>query len=437
MIVEPNIEGSARARAATTPSLTDEPTSDDVVHVEETQRVIDAHRRLSATLAHGGGLEGLVETVDVLLGRHAALWNGRGALLASTLELNSLVHPDVVPIAGDPTRAAFFRSGDLLCCSTDMGAGQVATVGVVDPDGTCDPVGRLVVEQACLLAAVELSHMKDLAATELKLWGELAQELLYEPDRHRVRAHARAFQYEIDRPHRVVLIEEDDTDVDQLVERVRRALRHLCADGIVSVHGQRVVLLAAGDLEWTGLERSLNADTAASVRIATSSVRPAAEPLEGALQEAETAARLRRTIGGGAVVHFDGLGIYRLFAGNDDASELDAYVRHWLGPIIDYDAAHRSDLVGTLSEYLESGGSLERASNALFVHRSTLKYRLRRIAEVLGRDLADPDLRFNLQLAIRIFATIRAMRPIERPEPEVRLRAASLAWSGTPLEWPA
>jgi sugar diacid utilization regulator len=412
-------------------------TSDEVVHVEDTQRVIDAHRRLSATLAQGQGLNGLIETLDALLGRRAALWNGRGALLASTLDLESLSHPGVTPIAGDSARATFFRSGPLLCCTTEMGAAQVATIGIVDPEDTSDGLERLIVEQACLLAAVELSHLKDIAVTELRLWGELAQELLYEPDRRRVRAHARAFQYEMDRPHRVILIEDDDTAVEQLAERVRRVLRHLDADGIVSVHQSRVVLLAAGELDTTSLERVLNLESSSEIRIAASSVRPSADGLEEALHEAETAARLRQILGGAAVVQFDHLGIYRLFAGNNDAQELEKYVRHWLGPILDYDAAHGSELLGTLSEYLERGGSLERAANALFVHRSTLKYRLRRIAELLGRDLADPDLRFNLQLSIRIFATMCALRPLEYRGPERRRHDLFDRDLRAPLEWQA
>jgi DNA-binding PucR family transcriptional regulator len=85
------------------------------------------------------------------------------------------------------------------------------------------------------------------------------------------------------------------------------------------------------------------------------------------------------------------------------------YVRDWLGPLIDYDARKDSELVVTLSGYLECGGSYDGAAKALSVHRSTLRYRLERIREVLGHDLGDPDTRFNLQLATRAWATLQAM----------------------------
>jgi DNA-binding PucR family transcriptional regulator len=44
------------------------------------------------------------------------------------------------------------------------------------------------------------------------------------------------------------------------------------------------------------------------------------------------------------------------------------------------------------------------------VHRSTLKYRLRRIREVSGHDLGVPDNQFNLQVATRAWRTLEALR---------------------------
>jgi DNA-binding PucR family transcriptional regulator len=44
------------------------------------------------------------------------------------------------------------------------------------------------------------------------------------------------------------------------------------------------------------------------------------------------------------------------------------------------------------------------------VHRSTLKYRLRRIHEVSGHDLGLPDVQFNLHVATRAWRTLRVLR---------------------------
>ncbi len=83
----------------------------------------------------------------------------------------------------------------------------------------------------------------------------------------------------------------------------------------------------------------------------------------------------------------------------------------WLGPLIDYDAEHGTQLVLTLSEYLDCGGNYDASARALSVHRSTLKYRLRRIREVSGHDLGRPDIQFNLQVATRAWRTLEALRP--------------------------
>jgi DNA-binding PucR family transcriptional regulator len=49
------------------------------------------------------------------------------------------------------------------------------------------------------------------------------------------------------------------------------------------------------------------------------------------------------------------------------------------------------------------------------VHRSTLKYRLQRIREISGHDLADPGTGFNLQLATRAWQTLQTLRGVGPP----------------------
>ena len=59
---------------------------------------------------------------------------------------------------------------------------------------------------------------------------------------------------------------------------------------------------------------------------------------------------------------------------------------------------------------IQHGGGYEATSQALSVHRSTLKYRLQRIRELTGLDLGDPETRFNLELATRAWVTLQALR---------------------------
>ncbi|WP_239152713.1 PucR family transcriptional regulator [Virgisporangium aliadipatigenens] len=67
-----------------------------------------------------------------------------------------------------------------------------------------------------------------------------------------------------------------------------------------------------------------------------------------------------------------------------------------------YDAKHHACLVDTLRAWLDAFGDVIAASAALYVHPNTFRYRLRRLAEVGGIDLTDPEARFAAMLQLRI-----------------------------------
>jgi len=95
---------------------------------------------------------------------------------------------------------------------------------------------------------------------------------------------------------------------------------------------------------------------------------------------------------------YDDLGIYALLYEKRDRDQLADFAERWLGPLL----AH-AELTQTLRVLLETGGP-SAAATALYVHISTLKYRLRKIESILGRDLSDPEVCFNLRLAFKILA---------------------------------
>ncbi|MFC9677784.1 PucR family transcriptional regulator [Streptomyces sp. NPDC056949] len=75
------------------------------------------------------------------------------------------------------------------------------------------------------------------------------------------------------------------------------------------------------------------------------------------------------------------------------------------GPVarlLDYDARHQSQLVHTLSCWLDAFGDVAAASAAAYVHPNTFRYRLRRVAEVGEINLDDPGERFAAMLQLRL-----------------------------------
>jgi hypothetical protein len=75
-----------------------------------------------------------------------------------------------------------------------------------------------------------------------------------------------------------------------------------------------------------------------------------------------------------------------------------------------YDTEHGTNLIETLRAWLDAFGDVAAASTAMFVHANTFRYRLRRLTEVSGIDLGDPEQRFAAMLQLR------AVYPAERQQ---------------------
>jgi DNA-binding PucR family transcriptional regulator len=124
-----------------------------------------------------------------------------------------------------------------------------------------------------------------------------------------------------------------------------------------------------------------------------------------AARAADIAASMSPTATGS--LHFARLGALRLIFHLADNPELRAFQRDVLGPLESSDSVRRSEFVRTLDAFLRAGGNHMRAARDLNVHRNTLIYRLERIQELLGgADLEDPEMRLNLQLALKIRAAL-------------------------------
>jgi DNA-binding PucR family transcriptional regulator len=106
-------------------------------------------------------------------------------------------------------------------------------------------------------------------------------------------------------------------------------------------------------------------------------------------------------------------------------------MREMLGPLIEYDRKRNADMVNTLARYLESGCNYDLTAEALHIHRSTFKYRLQRIRELVGHDLTSGEVRFQLQFATKIWQTLQVLAPPAPPVPNAlgSLGAAELEFA--------
>jgi sugar diacid utilization regulator len=131
--------------------------------------------------------------------------------------------------------------------------------------------------------------------------------------------------------------------------------------------------------------------------------------LAGALHEAESARRLAAMRAGtGAapltvsVVTSDEVASHELLLASVPGSVLRSFRERLLGPLQAYDERHRAELLPTLRQFLACSGSWNACAASMYVHVNTVRYRIRRIEELTGRDLSCLDDQVDFFLALRI-----------------------------------
>ncbi len=106
-------------------------------------------------------------------------------------------------------------------------------------------------------------------------------------------------------------------------------------------------------------------------------------------------------------------GVYRLLfrALISDPEEVRSFYRDTVEPLVRYDNQYRSDLLGTLEEYLASDCNMNATARAIFAHRHTVAYRLERVKELSGLDPQISEDRERLGLGIKAYRILAPALP--------------------------
>jgi DNA-binding PucR family transcriptional regulator len=208
-------------------------------------------------------------------------------------------------------------------------------------------------------------------------------------------------------------------DADHIVEHVRDALHRQRKPFLLTRRQGALVILAHQGVDIGRLYEDLSSMLGRPTGLVAMG-EPAVTPRQvpRAYEQARRALAARQASGEprGSIAYSD-LGVDRILAVEGNAGEVERLITQWLDELIKYDQAHGADLVPTLATYLDRGGKYDETAEALSIHRNTLRYRLSRIAEISGHDLADTETRLNLHLATRAW----------------RLRVGPAAGPGAPL----
>ncbi|MFD7504686.1 PucR family transcriptional regulator [Streptomyces sp. NPDC059850] len=149
------------------------------------------------------------------------------------------------------------------------------------------------------------------------------------------------------------------------------------------------------------LARGLGDD--ARLTLGVSALVHSAEALRGALEEARHARRVAAARPGrvSAAGHQE-LASHVLLLPFVPDDVRRAFTARLLDPLRAYDRRHRAELIPTLEAFLECDGSWTRCAARLHLHVNTLRYRVGRIEQLTGRDLARLEDKLDFFLALRM-----------------------------------
>ncbi|WP_276352163.1 helix-turn-helix domain-containing protein [Cohnella caldifontis] len=100
---------------------------------------------------------------------------------------------------------------------------------------------------------------------------------------------------------------------------------------------------------------------------------------------------------------FNQLGSYSVLYQVGDPVAVHLFIDTYLGSLLKHGNGKNQDLLDTLRVYLQTNGNIKETANLLFIHRSSMKYRLEKIRQIVELDIDDADQRFHLMLAFRLY----------------------------------
>ncbi|MFF5447500.1 helix-turn-helix domain-containing protein [Streptomyces sp. NPDC012888] len=391
-------------------------------------RLRNTHSRLIELVLEGGGLHALAEEAATLLDGTLLIRDQAGRDLNSapgfpepdedTIRTASLdAHTERRPVRSAdglwvaPAVAGQEMLGTLLLAPRD----DRPAAG--DPDGAADGPGDTA-DRAQLLglvaqaAALILVMQRSAAAAEGQVRDELFNDLLKEDQlpAAKLADRARRLGVDLDGPHVVVVARPEGGSLGRAVIWASSyAHQH---SGLKSVDGGCIILMVPGtDPGAVGKTVSTELSTALGHPVTAGTAGPVSDltAIGRTYQEARSCLDALTALGGaGGAASPRELGFLGLLL--SDSPNTGDFIHNTIGPVLDYDAQQRTDLAHTLEAYFASAGSPTRAAETLHVHPNTVSRRLERITELLGPEWLEPAQALEVQLALQMQRTRRALQ---------------------------
>jgi purine catabolism regulator len=390
---------------------------------EVLQRGISIHKRLERLVLEERGLDELVGAVSAAIGGSVMVLDARGEPLAERTFRRKLSEPAVEAVrarirdrgagagrgpTGDfaPEHAEIAGRALVLPVSTRGRGAPQAWLFAARDAGSLGDFERLILQQAATVVALELMRQRVMRDTERRLAGDvLAQALTGRLAESEIESRLRPFG--IGEQAAVLVFQCDDPAAGEA--DLELALGELGVGALVACREQLLcaVIDASRQLDPVDVAGSLrkvlvDGHGGEHVRAAASRVA-ATGMVRRSFHEARCALEATALSNGAApdVASHEDLGAFRLLLAVQDDEALRVYTDSVLGPLEDGGGEYGDELLRSLEAFIEQNGQWEKAARQLYCHRHTLRYRIKRIEELTGRDMKSARDRIELWLALR------------------------------------
>lgn len=281
-------------------------------------------------------------------------------------------------------------------------------VWIIAGERDLEPIDFHAIEHAATVAALILFRTQTTHQAEERMEQHVLGRLLAEdlrPD-SALREQLARFHLRFEASHVVIVIDPGGADLRTVELAARNASRH---DNVPCVVGERsgraVALLECSRREQVDhfCEFLLDSLTGfdAEVRIGVSPLQEAPGELYREYERALEALALLPALGEEQrVARFEDLGLLHWLHALPPHMLAENAFSGRLARLAEHDRTHDGQLTQTLEAFLECEGNGVRAAERLYIHRHTLKYRLRRIEEICGVDLSESLTKLNLRAAL-------------------------------------
>jgi GAF domain-containing protein len=404
------------------------------------ERVVEVHEELVNILLAGEGTSAIVLRVSALVRMPALLADVTGALItadvaaitAAGIELDRLERELGAGIAklSRSRRRSRFSTGlgiDVILAPVQFGSDSFGYLAALDVGGSAGDADSRVLEQAAVLVALETIRARELQEARRRLDADLLDRLFNSTSDEEALGLVNQLRVKGSPGYRGAILaltvgQGETMRFEAFQARKSRVLRWLT--GVLADPAYRGAVVDRGEQLWIVLPSPGEAHERESRGLRDLARRAAASDLAdyhcvlGIGRFSDTPSRLRASFDEAMkavavaerfqrydrAVFYDELGIYRIVGQPAESDDLRAFVASVLGPVIEHDERGSSGWIDFLAVLIDANLNLAATAARTGLHINTVKYRSRRLQELMNRDFGKAVDRFEIQLALELRA---------------------------------